>query len=48
MFFCQNCNNSLDITKNNNIKKVEKTVIDTPEEFIKLYNNTNTIVLNYI
>ena len=42
MFFCQNCNNSLDITKNNNIKKVEKVVIDTPEEFIKLYNNTNT------
>jgi hypothetical protein len=42
MFFCQNCNNSLDITKNNNIKKVEKIVIDTPEEFIKLYNNTNT------
>lgn len=42
MFFCQNCNNSLDITKNNNIKKVEKIVIDTPDEFIKLYNNTNT------
>jgi hypothetical protein len=42
MFFCKNCNNSLDITKNNNVKKVEKTVIDTPDEFIKLYNKTNT------
>lgn len=42
MFFCQNCNNSLDITKNMNVKKVEKVVINTPEEFIKLYNNTNT------
>jgi hypothetical protein len=45
MFFCQNCNNSLDIAKNNNVKKVEKTVIDTPEEFIKLYNKTN--IQNY-
>jgi hypothetical protein len=42
MFFCQNCNNSLDITKNINVRKVEKLVINTPEEFIKLYNNTNT------
>jgi radical SAM superfamily enzyme YgiQ (UPF0313 family) len=42
MFFCQNCNNSLDITKNTNVKKVDKIVINTPEEFIKLYNNTNT------
>ena len=42
MFFCQNVNNSLDITKNNNIKKNEKIVIDTPDEFIKIYNNTNT------
>jgi hypothetical protein len=42
MFFCQNCNNSLDITKNTNVKKVEKVVINTPEEFIKSYNNTNT------
>jgi hypothetical protein len=42
MFFCQNCNNSLDITKNTNVKKVDKIVINTPEEFIKSYNNTNT------
>ena len=42
MFFCQNCNNSLDITKNTNVKKVDKIVINTPEEFIKLYNNTIT------
>jgi hypothetical protein len=42
MFFCQNCNNSLDITKNANVKKVDKIVINTPEEFIKSYNNTIT------
>jgi len=42
MFFCHNCNNSLDITKNINVKKVEKNVINTPKEFIKLYNDTNT------
>jgi hypothetical protein len=42
MFFCQNCNNSLDITKNTNVKKIEKNVINTHEEFIKLYNNKNT------
>lgn len=36
MFFCQNCNNSLDIAKNMNVKKVDKTIINTPEEFIKL------------
>jgi hypothetical protein len=42
MFFCQNCNNSLDITKNANVKKVDKVVINTPEEFMKSYNNTNT------
>lgn len=42
MFFCQNCNNSLDITKNINVKKVEKNIINTPEEFIKIYNDTNT------
>jgi hypothetical protein len=42
MFFCQNCNNSLDITKNANVKKVDKVVINTPEEFMKSYNNTIT------
>lgn len=49
MFFCQNCNNSLDITKNINIKKVEKNVINTPEEFIKLYKNTvtNNFYINF-
>ena len=42
MFFCHNCNNSLDITKNINVKKVEKNIINSPKEFIKLYNDTNT------
>jgi hypothetical protein len=48
MFFCQNCNNSLDIKKNTNIKKVDKTIINTPEEFIKIIDNdTQNYYLNF-
>ena len=47
MFFCQNCNNSLDITKNTNITKVDKIIINTPEEFLKNDNISPNHYLNF-